>query len=415
MSERIAQRLAQPGPKRILALDGGGARGMISVGFLEHMEAALRIRHGRTDYVLADYYDLIGGTSVGSLLATMLAMGWPMDRVRRKFQKACPDIFLGGWLRDGWLRSRFSAKGLNAQLKDVLLERRLDSDDFVTGLAIVTKRLDTGSAWVVYNNPASAYWSDRIDPETRVKTVGNRHYRVADLVRASTAAPTYFKPHLIKIQDPTPEDDGRGLFVDGGLSPYNDPSLLLFMVAGLRGYRLGGVETLTDELGVQNERGLAWRLGPGNLLIHSVGTGDFRLCMEKKKSRIAIALGGEALRSMMSDNQAHSLAMMQWFSNPNRAWQVNGEIGDLADDHLGEISADPKSFLSYARYNIKLEPEWLLDHLGYTKTGPRALKRLRRIDEPKDLDLYLDLSRRAAKLQVTPDDFPWQFDNHKLG
>ena len=70
-------RLSAPGPKRILALDGGGVRGMITLAILERLEALLAEATGRTDgsFRLAHYFDLIGGTSTGSIIATGLAMG----------------------------------------------------------------------------------------------------------------------------------------------------------------------------------------------------------------------------------------------------------------------------------------------------------------------------------------------------
>ncbi len=43
----LLDRLAAPGPKRILALDGGGMRGIVTLGFLARIEAVLRERHGR--------------------------------------------------------------------------------------------------------------------------------------------------------------------------------------------------------------------------------------------------------------------------------------------------------------------------------------------------------------------------------
>ena len=72
-------------------------------------------------------------------------------------------------------------------------DRQLDSPDLRTALAIITKRLDTGGAWIVSNNPRAKYWES--DPDGR--HIGNRHFRLADLVRASTAAPYYFAPQEI--------------------------------------------------------------------------------------------------------------------------------------------------------------------------------------------------------------------------
>ena len=53
-------------PKRILALDGGGLRGILSLGLLQAIEDILRQRHGGGDaFRLSHYFDLIAGTSTG--------------------------------------------------------------------------------------------------------------------------------------------------------------------------------------------------------------------------------------------------------------------------------------------------------------------------------------------------------------
>lgn len=56
----LLKKLTPNGPKRILALDGGGIRGVLSLGFLERVEDMLRRRHGNPGLRLADYFDLIG-------------------------------------------------------------------------------------------------------------------------------------------------------------------------------------------------------------------------------------------------------------------------------------------------------------------------------------------------------------------
>ena len=68
------------GPKRILALDGGGVKGVLTLG---HAEAAggrtAPPRGRRAEFRLADYYDLIGGTSTGAIIAS----GWRLAIERR--------------------------------------------------------------------------------------------------------------------------------------------------------------------------------------------------------------------------------------------------------------------------------------------------------------------------------------------
>ena len=76
MSEKIRKRLEQPGPKRMLALSGGGTRGIVTIAFLEEIERILAERTGAgDDFRLSQYFDLIGGTSVGALIGIQLALG----------------------------------------------------------------------------------------------------------------------------------------------------------------------------------------------------------------------------------------------------------------------------------------------------------------------------------------------------
>ena len=66
MAPTLEEHLFAPGVKRVLALDGGGVKGIVSIAFLEKMETLLRERSGRgNDFRLCDYFDLVGGTSTG--------------------------------------------------------------------------------------------------------------------------------------------------------------------------------------------------------------------------------------------------------------------------------------------------------------------------------------------------------------
>jgi len=69
------------GPKRILAIDGGGVRGVISLTFLLRIEKILRERTNNPQLRLCDYFDLIGGTSTGAIIATGLALGFSVEHL----------------------------------------------------------------------------------------------------------------------------------------------------------------------------------------------------------------------------------------------------------------------------------------------------------------------------------------------
>jgi patatin-like phospholipase/acyl hydrolase len=123
MTRAAQQRLTDAGPKRILALDGGGVRGIVSIAFLERIERLLAEATGRgADFRLSDYFDLIGGTSVGSMLATMLAMGDSVAEVRERFERWAPEIFRG---RDTLIGVKtFDARQLINRIRGVLGTRR---------------------------------------------------------------------------------------------------------------------------------------------------------------------------------------------------------------------------------------------------------------------------------------------------
>lgn len=61
----LSDKLNPTDKKKILALDGGGIKGVVSIEILAKIEQLLREREGKPDLVLADYFDFIAGTSTG--------------------------------------------------------------------------------------------------------------------------------------------------------------------------------------------------------------------------------------------------------------------------------------------------------------------------------------------------------------
>src|SRR5687767_11771320 len=90
----LEQHLSPGQPKRILALDGGGIRGALTLGYLKQIETILKKQHGNHDsFRLCDYFDLIGGTSTGSIIASCLAIGWTVDEIKEKYFELGGKIF----------------------------------------------------------------------------------------------------------------------------------------------------------------------------------------------------------------------------------------------------------------------------------------------------------------------------------
>jgi hypothetical protein len=374
------RHLFSPGPKRILAVDGGGVRGAIAIGTLERVEAVLAERHGRK-VPLSDYFDLIGGTSTGAIIATGLALGFGVAEIRDFYTRLGPKVFRRSSWRIVGLQSKFDARKLLGELQAIIGDRRLDSADLKTGLAIVTKRVDTGSPWIVSNNPRARYWETPGDRSY----IGNRNYSLANLVRASAAAPHFFDPELIPISEGEPP----GLFVDGGVTPHNNPALHLLLMAVLEGY------------------GLKWQTGADKLLLVSAGTGSYRrtLSYESSQKLPAIALAVNALTGLMADTQHLTLTLLSWLAGQKTAWPLNSEIGDLSRD----APAGGTPLLSFRRFDVVLEAGWLNEMLGLSLSAAEV-ERLRVLDDAATIPRAYELARAVAEKTIRSEDFPTGFD-----
>ncbi len=241
------------------------------------------------------------------------------------------------------------------------------------------KRLDTGSPWIVHNNPRGKYFRRREGGHA----VSNADYLLKDVVRASTAAPHYFDPERIQVTS-----DLAGAFVDGGVSPHNNPALQLLLLATLGGY------------------GLRWPVGAGNLLLVSIGTGfwDVRLSTEEVLGMAAAKLALRALSSLMDDAAAFNEQILQWLSVSPTARQIDREVGDLGGDLLG--AGEP--WLTYLRYDARLDRDWLKDRVGLD-LAEHQVDALRRMDDPRNLGALAGVGEAAARL-VEDGHFDARFD-----
>jgi hypothetical protein len=367
------RHLFGPGPKRMLSLDGGGVRGAISIGFLERLETLIDEIEGRPT-LLCDWFDLIGGTSTGAIIAGALALGYRAADVRKFYHALGPRVFRRSFWRVAGLMSKFDRQNLISELDTVLGDRTLGSDDIRTGLAVVAKRLDTGSCWVIANNTRSKFWNTLSDRSF----VGNQHYLLNKLIRASAAAPHYFDPELIEIIPNEPP----GLFVDGALTPHNDPSLQLFLYAALPQY------------------GLSWSLGPENLTIVSIGTGGFRphVSLQELAWIRPIGMAIRALGAQIAESSQLVLTLMSWLGDTSTSWPINSELGDVArvPAPLGQ------PLFRFLRYDIRLEQGWLARELGVT-IDERKLSKYELIDAPENIPAIYELGARAAERQIKRD------------
>lgn len=363
------------GPKRILALDGGGLRGVLTLGLLREIEAVLRKQHGDdANFRLCHYFDLIAGTSTGAIIAAALSLGMTVDEVHNHYMALGKFVFKRSLLRWGALRAKFDGDKVRQALIGVLGERTLGSEDFRTGLLVVTKRLDTGSAWPITNNPKARYFR----AGTKATTIANADYPLWQVVRASTAAPYFFDPETMHIgRSAEGLKAMTGDFIDGGVSPSNNPALQALMTATMDGYRLG------------------WQTGEDKLLVVSVGTGK----ADPATGHANVIKGTAALhavlslKALMEDCADQVETVMQWLSRSPTARTIDREMGK-AEPPLGGMP-----MCSYLRYNVLLEPAWCAEELGETFTA-KALRNMEAMDDPDNIPELDRVGRLAGRKLV---------------
>ena len=361
------------GPKRILSLDGGGIRGILTLQFLDAIERKLRARSNNPALVLSDYFDLIGGTSTGSIIAAGLACGMTVEQLKTLYTNIGASVFQPGGLSQflpgkiqGALAPKFPSEPLQRQLNQQLGANTTLGDDKVrTGLMIMTKRLDTNAPWPLHNAPGSKYAS------------ADLKLLLPQIVRASTAAPTYFAPEKVALSTRAGVAFD-GAFVDGGVSPFNDPALQLLMLATLQGH------------------GFNWATGKDKLLIVSVGTGAYKpvRTVESVMNSLAAQQGIMALQSLMDDCDRMNRSMLQWLTLCLTPWIIDRAVGDMKLD-----SAHGPQLATYARYNAVLSPDWLKSELNLDLSDDQVAA-LARMDDPSHMPQLATLGQSAAALQV---------------
>lgn len=181
---------------RILALDGGGSKGVYSLGILTEVEAACK-------RPLHEVFHLIYGTSTGSIIGAMLALGRPAKEIKNEYFRHIPGIM-----------KRWGKRQKTAALKRVAIEIFGDKTfgAFKTSIGIVTTHIDYAKPMIFKNTVQQAHG--------RVATwQPGFGVSIADAVLASCSAFPFFK----KIHVGT-TNQGNPLLMDGGFVG-NNPAL----------------------------------------------------------------------------------------------------------------------------------------------------------------------------------------------
>ena len=393
-NDAVRRHLSGEGPKRILALDGGGVRGILTVGILEHIERTLAEQSGRgRAFRLSDYFDLVAGTSTGSIIATLLASGRSVAEIRDYYLMMAPKVFARSQAV-GARVPKFHASTFEKLLDAAFGARTLGGPEIVTGLLICTKRMDTGGQWPICNDPRGRYYAP-----ADAATFPNRDYPLKTLIRASTAAPYYFDPVRIAIVDHPDFDRKSGMFVDGGVGGDNNPSLQAFKTATLSGYNIN------------------WALGENRLLLVSVGTGWRRPMIDIRRFTAMWnwEKAKEALGGLIQETVQQNIVTLQALAAVRKPWYVNSELGRMENMRW----TDPP-LLTFQRYDASLEDDAVVEALRLDGKEAREIRQITRgllqVDNASgdNLRRLYDLGR-AAGAGVEPEDFPAAFDIRDAG
>jgi hypothetical protein len=402
MPRTLNEHLTKPEPKRILSLDGGGVRGLITLGILQSVEATLATRSPDAEaFRLSHYFDLIGGTSTGAIIATLLALGHTVAEVIELYVKLCPQVF-GSRRRLHFIQSKFDSQaledGVTKTINDFARSHGhdaahplLESDLLKTGLAIVAKRIDTAAMWVLTNNPRAKYWhpdhetwrGQYDDPDFHP----NAEYELRKIVQASASAPFFLDAVLMNISK-----DQLGLFLDGGASPFNNPARELLLMAALQASGGGG-----NGKGVP-PHGFGWESGKDKLYMLSVGTGldRPRVAIDTYRGWWALSKAVHVLRGIIYDANIDTVTWMQAISHVTKPQQINGNLLDMRGLHLGQ-----QPLLTFRRVDPPLD------------CPNKLLPKLREFDNAsqRNLDWLLRIGRAAGKAEISNTDFPAAFDD----
>ena len=209
--------------RRVLAIDGGGVRGVLPASFLATIEEQI-------DGNVVDYFDLIVGTSTGGIIALALGAGIPPAQIRDFYLQRDARIFPGNrWGRKarGLATSKYDQSQLQTELEDVLGDTRIGESK--TRLVIPSMDVNSGKVhlWKTAHNP---------------RFVQDYKERMVVAAMATSAAPTFFRAFLTEAGTP---------LVDGGVFANNPAGLAATEAVGVLGWPRDEVAILSLGCGAE--------------------------------------------------------------------------------------------------------------------------------------------------------------------
>ncbi|XP_077400304.1 calcium-independent phospholipase A2-gamma [Vanacampus margaritifer] len=196
---------------RVLAIDGGGTRGLLALQTLLKLENLT----GKRVHQLFDY---ICGVSTGAILAFMLGVFQiPLEECEQMYMKLGSDVFkqnvIVGAVKMGWSHAFYDSEIWEKILKERMGEGRMIEsarDPNCPKVSAVSTLVNRGLPLKAF-----VFRNYRLMPGVRSHYLGDCKYKMWQAIRASSAAPGYFQEYVL----------GKDLHQDGGLL-INNPTAL---------------------------------------------------------------------------------------------------------------------------------------------------------------------------------------------
>lgn len=210
--------------RRILAIDGGGIKGVLPVSFLSALEDSL-------DKPIVQYFDLIAGTSTGGIIALGLGLGLSAQTILDFYLEKGPRIFdsvepYGRWhgirkkLRQLFV-SKYRPTGLQEALQEVFGDKKLGE----SCCRLVIPSYDIRRRTV---NVFKTAHHERLKNDYKQLAV--------DVAMATAAAPTFFPAH---------QSNTSQLLIDGGVWANNPVGLAVVEAIGVLGWEKDSLKVLS--------------------------------------------------------------------------------------------------------------------------------------------------------------------------
>jgi hypothetical protein len=326
---------------------------------------------------------LVSGIRTMHQIAAGLSVGMSVDEILTFYKEAGAQMFVKSNLLHR-LRYKFESEPLAEKLKQVFgASTEFGSDAIETLLLLAMRNATTDSPWPLSNNPYANY----NDPE---RDDCNLRFPLWQLVRASTAAPTYFPPEVIVLPSRDKSKQKQFVFVDGGVTMYNNPTFQLFLMATLECYW---------PRAPRGQQG--WSPGIDKMMIVSIGTGT--------SPAVQQGLDPDDMNLLFNATTIPSALMFAALNEQDVLRRVFGAClaGDPLDRELGSLMPglgplnEEKKLFTYTRYNAELTREGL-DAIGCKDLEPEAVQKLDSIDAIPEL---LAVGTAVGEMKVKQDHF----------